>query len=215
MYHYLLWFELLSFMVAIICFRYLRGSNLILFIPFLFLTNIQEWGSHYGILSDVDGDNTVSLNIFTSIEFIFYTWLFSREVENPGLKKAIIVSGVILCISIILNLIFFQGIYVFHLYTYLFGSILMVIFACLYFFNILMRDEYVNLIKLPMFWVCVGLLLFYTGMFSTYMFIMKSTRPKGYNYQQLYIILSNIFNIILYSCFIITFLCQRLRKATS
>jgi len=202
-------------MVAIICYRFLKGSNLFWFIPFLLLTNIQEWGSHYGLFSDIEGANTISINIFTSIEFLFYSWLFSREVENPALKKVIIVSGFILFISIVLNLLFFQGIYIFHLYTYLPGSILMVVFACLYFFNILLRDEYVRLINLPMFWVCVGLLLFYTGMFSTYMFIMKSTRPIGYDYKQLYNILSNIFNIILYSCFIISFLCQRLRKATS
>ncbi len=211
-YYYFLWFELLSFLVALYNYRYLKGSNLFLFIPFLFLTNLQEWGGRIGLFN-IGDSNTVSQNIFTFIEFIFYSWLFIREVNSILLRKFIIAASISFIVYTLFSFIFNPGIFVFYLYPYLTGSILMVLFSCLYFFNLLRSEEYIELRKFPMFWVCIGIMFFYTGMFSVYMFILQGNKPAHYDYQRLFNIVSNIFNIILYSCFIIAFICHRIRKS--
>jgi|SRR5688572_3355132 len=207
-----LWFELFSLVVAIFSYRLLKGSNLFWFIPFLMLTNIQEWGSHYGILSP-GGKNIVGQNIFTTIEFMFYTWLFSKEIHNVFQSRMIKIAGSVLLLGIIVNFLFFQGIATeFHSYTYLPGSIMIILFAAIFFFNNFLGEEYVDLPRTPMFWISIGVMIFYAGMFSAYVFLMPAI-VKGYAaFVQLYIILSNIFNVILYSCFIISFLCLRVQR---
>lgn len=210
--HTFLWFELFSLAVAIWNYRTLKGSNLFWFIPFLILTNIQEWGSRYGLLS-INGNNVVGQNIFSTIELMFYSWLFSREINNIFLSAMIKIAGSILLLGILANFLFFQGITrEFHSYTYLAGSILIILFAAAFFFNNFLGEEYVDIPRTPMFWICIGVMLFYAGMFSIYAILLPAIQSGDYTYVQVYIILTNIFNIILYSCFIIAFICLRGRK---
>ncbi|WP_336515834.1 hypothetical protein [Pollutibacter soli] len=210
--HIFLWFELFCLVVAVVNYRTLKGSNLFWFIPFLVLTNVQEWGSRYGFLSQ-NGNNILSQNIFTTIEFMFYTWLFSKEVHHLFLSKMIRISGSILILAILINLLFFQGIAPeFHSYTYLPGSILMILFAAALFFNNFLGEEYVDIPRTPMFWISIGVMFFYAGMFSLYTMLLPAIKSGDYSFVNLYLILTNVFNIILYSCFIISFLCLRGRK---
>ncbi len=204
----LLWFELLSLIVAIINYRYLKGSNLVWFIPFLVLTNIQEWGSHFGLYSH-NGSNGLSINIFTTIEFLFYSWLFYKEIKNRSFKKIIISATPLLIIAIVTNVFFIQGLHTMHTYTFLPGSVLMVCFIFLYFYDLFLHDQVVSLSKNPMFWICTGLLFYYPGMFCVYAFFHAVSTEMAEEYGKIYILMANIFNIILYSCFTIAFLCRR------
>jgi hypothetical protein len=203
-----LWFELLSLIVAIIHYRYLKGSNLVWFIPFLVLTNIQEWGSHIGLFS-INENNSLSVNIFTTIEFMFYSWLFYKEIINYNYRKIIITSAFFLLAAIIINILFVQGLHTIHTYTFLGGSVLMVFFVFLYFYDLFLKEQAVVLKKNPMFWISIGLLFYYTGMFSFYAFLHVVSDEMKVRYGQLFMVLANIFNIILYSCFTIAFLCRR------
>jgi hypothetical protein len=204
----LLWFELLSLIVAIINYRYLKGSNLVWFIPFLILTNVQEWGSRFGFYSH-NGSNALSLNIFSTLEFLFYSWLFYNEIKIIRFKKIIITTITVLLISIIVNVLFLQGPHIFHTFTFLPGSVLMVSYILLYFYDLFLKDEEVRLIKNPMFWICTGLLFYYPGMFFVYGFFHVVSEEMAIEYGKLFILMANIFNIILYSCFTIAFLCRR------
>lgn len=68
--------------------------------------------------------------------------------------------------------------------------------------------------KNPDFWISLGLLIFFAGTFFsnglyTYLLYLDSQRAK-----QLFDIINKPFNLILYSCFIIGFLCAIPRRST-
>jgi hypothetical protein len=204
---YFLWAELLCLAASIVFAARLKGSVFIWFIPFLILTNIQEWGSRYGYMS-IAGSNAVSLNLFTTIEFIFYGWLFYNEAQSNARRKKIVYLAIAMITGVVINMLFFQSPLKFHSYSYLLGSIIIIIF-CLWFFKDLMSGErFVELLSYRMFWVSSGLLFFYMGMFVCFtLFEVLSTQILT-NYFIIFNILMNVFNIILYTCFTISFLCR-------
>lgn len=208
---YFLWFELLSLFISIVCFYKIRSSNLIWFIPFLILTNIQEWGSRYGYLT-FRGTNTISLNFFTTIEFVFYSWLFFQETNNKKQKKGIQIFTSGYLIVFVLNILFVQGVSKFHSYSYLLGSLMIIYYTCSFFYDLFHKENYVNLVHFPMFWICIGLLFFYTGMFFYYIFFEALAFEYLIKFLMLFNVLMNIFNIILYLSFSIAFICQPIRK---
>ncbi len=94
------------------------------------------------------------------------------------------------------------------------GSLLMVYYVCFFFYELFNSEEYIDLVRYPAFWICVGLLFFYLGMFTYYAFFELVSTDTAVKYVELFLILMNIFNIILYSCFITAFICQSFKKNT-
>lgn len=211
---YFLWAELACLLASIVFAARLRGTVFIWFIPFLILTNIQEWGSRYGYMS-IGGSNAISLNLFTTLEFVFYAWLFYQEASSCIRRKKIIYLTFVLLAGVIINMIFFQSPLKFHSYSYLLGSIIIITF-CLWFFKDLMSgDRFVELLSYRMFWVSSGLLFFYMGMFVCFtLFEFLSTQILS-EYFIIFNILMNVFNIILYTCFTISFLCRPKQTITT
>ncbi|MDE3250209.1 MAG: hypothetical protein KGO82_16230 [Bacteroidota bacterium] len=208
LYFYFLWVELASLAVALIQYPALRKAGLALFIPFLLLTNIVEWGSRYGVFTVHDSNNWV-LNIFTLVEFIFYSFLFCHFSHSDRHRSRIKTLTVIIVSVCIANILFGQGLNRFHSYSFLVGSMLMVYFSGYYFFELMKRQDYIRIVLLPSLWIVTGILFFYIGMFCYYIFYETYAYRYFADYYMLFNILGNIFNIALYGCFIVSFLCMR------
>ncbi len=204
---YFLWAELLSFLMSLLFLRMICGSKLILFVPFLFLTNIVEWGSRYGYFTFHHSNNWV-LNIFSNVEFLFYSFLFYTYTSNPVFKRRIwYIFGAYVLLSAV-NIFFIQGPERFHSYTFLLGSLMIIYFCCNFYFELMRMDRYVNLLRYPLFWIVSGLLFFYCGMFCYFIFYETYAYRYFIEYYVLFNVLTNIFNILLYSCFSVAFICQ-------
>jgi len=205
---YFLWFELLSFAISLAFVTKLRQAGLVLFVPFLLLTNMEEWGSLHGYFT-FHGSNTWVVNIFTNIEFLFYSYLFYSSTKDASFKKRIkyIFAGYILLALI--NIFFIQKPENFHSYTYLLGSLMIIYYCCNFYYELIKTVQYINLARYPLFWIVSGLLFYYCGMFCYYIFYETYARHYFTIYWQLFNVLTNIFNILLYSCFSIAFLCQQ------
>lgn len=208
---YFLYFELLSLLVALYFIKRLRGSYLILFVPFLILTNVQEWGSYFGYLA-INGTNTLSLNIFNLIEFLFYSYIFYINTNSITIRRRIIFLAGALVIIILFNYLFIQGAGVFLSYSYLIGSLIMVSYVFMFYYNLFEQDKFIILPKYPLFWISIGVLFFYLGMFVYYAFFELLTVEYFIKNIVLFSLLMNIFNIILYTSFIIAFVCQKLKS---
>lgn len=208
---YFLYFELLSFIVSLLTIKKLWNSYLVFFIPFLFLTNVQEWGSYYGYFS-FDGNNSLSLNIFTNIEFIFYSWILYHNTNQRGQKKRIVYFTSFYLLAALMNIVFIQGLNNFHSYSYLAGSLMIIYFVCCFFYELFQDEHYIVLVEFPMFWICTGLLFFYLGMFVYFAFFELVALENIVKYFTLFNIMMNLFNFVLYTCFSIAFVCQKSRK---
>lgn len=204
---YFLWAERLSLLVSLVFVRKLRQAKLTLFIPFLLLTNIEEWASLHGYFN-FHGSNNWILNIFTNIEFLFYSYIFFLNSKNAASRKRIKYFYLGYLILAVLNIFFLQKPEHLHSYTYLLGSLMIVYFCCNFYYELIRTVEYINLIQFPLFWIASGLLFFYGGMFCYFIFFEAYAMKYLREYWRLYDILTNIFNILLYTCFSIAFICQ-------
>ncbi|MBS1490189.1 MAG: hypothetical protein JSS93_06665 [Bacteroidetes bacterium] len=205
---YFLYFELACFLISLVSIKKLSGVYFY-FIPFLALTNLQEWGSYGGWIPLIHNSNAWSLNLFNNIEFVFYAWFFSTQ-TIPGRRKKIIYLTAIYLVCAMVNIIFIQGIFHFHSYSYLLGSLFMIYLVIDYFYHLL-HDQtvYIHLISYPPFWIGIGILFFYVGMFSFYIYFEFIIQHLSTNYTHLFSNLMNVFNLILYGSFSIAFLCPK------
>lgn len=191
---------------------------MIYFIPFLFLTAIVEIIGRWGQLPK-DFGKYAMYNIFTSIEFLFYSYLFYIHLNKPALKKVPLFFIPVYIISVSLNILFIQGFNkTFHSYTFLLGSFFIVVFCCCFFYESVLPEKIdEQLSRQPFFWICCGLLIFYLGsvIINALFEYLKSNdlRVEG---RRIYDLINRSLNVILYSSFCIAFyLCPDNRKKYS
>ncbi len=211
------YFILISFLASIAVYFTFEKSHgyLKLFPPFLFSTLIVETVATY--LGYTGRPNIWIYDFFSVIEFCFYLWIISLFITNNIVKKimrtSIAVYAVVANINVI-NIIFIQKLNLFHAVTYALGCLLIVAACVYYFFELFKFTKSVNLLNIPAFWICSGLLFFYCCGFPLYGFInylSGISKLLVNNFSNIFTIL----NIFLYTLFTIAFLCRlKVRKYT-
>ncbi len=154
-------------------------------------------------------------NFFSTFELCFYLWAIQNIIQNILIKKWLKGILIIYPIASVSNIIFIQKIDNFHSITYSIGCLL-IIFSCIYYFYELFKNKYaINLMKDSGFWICSGLLFFYSVTFPLFVSanLMTDFPIKFGEYIGVALI---ILNVCLYSLFSIAFLCRiNLRKLFS
>ena len=212
-----LFFQIFSFLVALYSYRRKRDKMLLYFTPFLFLTVIIEligtWYLSKGLR------NYWMFNVFTTLEFLFYTFLFYLYFKKNVFKKIVLYFMPLFTLMVLLNIFFIQGFNkTFNTYTFLLGSFFIVIFCCCYFYESVLPDKIdQQLSKQPFFWICSGLLIFYLGsVIINALFEYLRNNDLQAEGIRIYGIINNSLNILLYSSFCIAFfLCRNNKKTYS
>ncbi len=203
-----------SMLVCLILYKSVKKTALKYFLPFLVLTIIVElsglWMNQHGI------KNYLLFNVFTTVEFVFYSFLFFKHYRKNENKLLSLLFMPLYTLAVIINLIYFQGIDRFHTYTFLLGSFFIVVFCCLFFYESVL-PEYIEstLTKEPFFWVCTGLLLFYLGsVIINALFEYLRTFDMQFEGKKIYSTINQILNILLYTAFLISFIVCRNNNKT-
>jgi hypothetical protein len=211
------YFEIISFLFSI--FFYLKKKNklLLYFVLFLFLTVLVEFIGGYYLYRDVR--NYWIFNVFTTIEFLFYSFLFHLHFKKQSLKRLVLFFIPIFIFLILINLLFIQGFNkTFNSYTFLLGSFFIVIFCCCYFYESVLLDKIdQQLSKQAFFWICSGLLIYYLGsVIINALFEYLRNNDLGEEGKKIYGTINHTLNVILYSSFCIAFfLCPNNKKTSS
>lgn len=188
------------------------------FVPFLFLTVVIEligwyWGTNAVFTKYV---RYGMFNVFTTIEFLFYSFLFYINLKKKLFKKLVLFFIPFFILAVIINLAFVQGFNkTFHTYTFLLGSFFIVIFCCFFFYESVLPDKIdEQLSRQPFFWVCSGLLIYYLGsVIINALFQYLTSNDLLIEGMRIYVIINNSLNVVLYSSFCIAFyLCPNNRK---
>jgi hypothetical protein len=146
-------------------------------------------------------------NFVTMLQFSFYLYLVREIIRRPKAKKVLLYCLIIYPAIFIVNVMLVQGSGVFHSMTYALGCLLIVISCVYYFFELFQQTYSVNLGRQPGFWICSGLLFFYTCTFPLYGATNLLNRlPKVILLNLLFILV--LLNILLYLSFTIAFLCR-------
>ena len=203
-------FEILCFLASFMLY-YLPGmlNYLKWFNPFLLITLIIEVVGYH--IYERGGNNNLLYSIWTAAEFVFYLLILRKIIYRRRAKRAIGIAAIAYAVIAGVNIGFIQR-DSFHSITYALGC-LVIVAVCFYYFLELFRLAHsVNLIREPAFWICSGLLFYYTCGFPLVGLLnfMKSMPLLLMN--SIGVILTTL-NILLYSSFTISFLCRiRLKK---
>ena len=211
-------FEIITFLTSIFFFIKKRNKLLLYFIPFLFLTVIVEVIGKLGTLPKGFGKMAL-YNVFTTLEFFFYAFLFYIHFKRMIFKKMVLLFIPLFSLAVGLNLVFIQGLNkTFHSYTFLLGSFFIVVFCCCFFYESVLPDNIdQQLAKQPFFWICSGLLIFYLGsVIINALFEYLSSNDLQVEGKKIYNYINRTLNVFLYSSFCIAFyLCPNNRKTYS
>jgi len=188
-------------------------SYLRLFPAFLLLTIVVElavdWLSSHGTPS------TTLYNFFGVVEFLFYMYVLREIIYSKKVKMIIFYAAWVYASLGVTNVLFIQKIASFNSITYALGCLLISTLCIYFFFELFQITSSVKLTQLPAFWICTGLLFYYTCSFPLWSlanFLRKMPVIITRNIEIILLLL----NVFLYSSFTIAFLCRiRVRNSTS
>jgi hypothetical protein len=104
------------------------------------------------------------------MEFFFFFWLFYRSFAEAKDKLWAIGSCIVFsCCWLFDELYILPHGYKYHSFTYTSGVVLLLMLIILYFIRVARSDDAIRSIRSnTLFWVCVGLLLFFVGSYPYY-----------------------------------------------
>lgn len=192
----------LDFIIGTIMYQRIKLNFIRWFIPFLAITLIVETAGYFQLVS-INGSNHWWYNIYTALEFLFFSLVFYEVIEKKATKRTIKFSATLFLLCFLINIFWIQGWNHFHTITYRAGS-LIIICWCFFYFRELMKSETLKTpLYSPMFWISTGLLFFYAGFFfyiNAFDFIAYT---KIKEYISLFRFFSNFLNVFLYSFILI------------
>ena len=199
----------LSTLVSIIFYNKYKESALRYFPIVLFLTFALEMSGYW--LYEIFGYNALFYNIYNALFFLYFYYVFWSFIKNKSYKRWVIYGVVFFLIANLLNPIFNPHPYYItpQLLVYIVGGCLLIFCIILYFVEILSTSMVLWVKTDLLFWVSIGLLLFYVG----YMPI-KFTRTYFAAERDMFNTLKIVQWLligIMHSCFIIGFIWTKKR----
>jgi len=191
------YFEIAAVLICLICWFKLKKTNLKWIIPYLLFIVIVELTGRY-IGRELKGPIGWIFNISVPIEYLFFSFLYYINYKSEVYKK--ISFGFIVCFTLfVLVYSIVKSIENFHPIYLKIGSITMIIFSCFYLAEILRIGTIINPLKIPMFWIACGLLLFNAGEFISN-FLMDFLFKNKANWGKMFRLVNNNLIVVLYSC---------------
>lgn len=205
-------FEILAFVTLLVQYKKIEKTKYIYFLPFLLLILLYEAGSLYNLFN-INHSNAWGVNIIITVEFLFYS-LFLISLLNKGSRVRLYALVASVFVFTVVDVAFLQGFWNLATIAILLQYLALIILVCVFFYQLMHKTgQHLSLISLPDFWVNTGLLFFCLAEFLFFAAFAYMMAKKNYNYSLLWFVISNIANLILYSCLSISFLCfNRTRK---
>ncbi|MBS1661281.1 MAG: hypothetical protein JST68_09550 [Bacteroidetes bacterium] len=177
---------------------------------FLLINFLMEAGLGFLALSAI---NNVFLNNIETLLVVSFDLFLVREIVVRKSAKTVFIY-VLTCYPLFALIdIFFIQPGLFHTISYGLGCLLVVAACMYYFWELFQQRSSPDLVRQPAFWICSGLLFFYTCTFPIYGFTkLMQALPTAIieNLVAIFVLL----NILLYLSFTIAYLC-RLKTWTS
>ncbi len=192
-----------------------RETYLRYFPLFLFAVCAQEAISEYRESIHIL-NNLFYYNPYTILVCCYYFLTIYWIIHNKKVKKIIIYILIIYPVIAAVNILFIQKVNSFHTITYSIGGLIIVLLCVYYFFELFQATANVNLLRQPSFWICSGLLFYYSCSFPLYGLNNFLIQSASLTVIKNLIFVFQILDVLLYLSFTIAFLCRlRVRKSTS
>lgn len=173
-----------------------------------------------GLISEVlvDATSAFSFNsnliyyIYLPFEYLMLTLFFAKSVKMNSSQRIIVFSIPVYLMIYVALLFYYYPKFEYPGMIYNLGCLIIIIWAVIRLFNLEIVDE-VSIVKNPLFWICTGLLILYTGVFfynAVYNYLLHAKSELA---SSLRLIINMNLNYLFYLAWIYAFICSiRLKK---
>jgi hypothetical protein len=192
-------FELLACIVGFVCWIKIKDTYWRWFPVYLALIVLVEITAEYflHVKKNLVLNNGIYQYFGLPLEFLFLYWLFYRW---PLIAAAIYLACWLLDIFYLGQLsLYFESI------SYIIGTIMLTVLLLIFFINFSKSDAILKYQSSMMFWVCIGLMIFYVGTLPFYG--LRTTLyhlDKHFFYAYWYI--QFVLNYLMYTLFVVAFI---------
>lgn len=201
----------ISWLLSIWCYK--KGKSIKIF-PFLLSVSLLT-----EILVDIfyyilHWEYSVIYHLYTPVEYALFSHFFYYNLNNKALKKVLLLtipSFLILSLFISFKIV---GISKYVGMNDNLEGILLILWSIITLFSIEFNPEF-SIIQLPVFWICVAVIIFHSGIFlfnGVYDSLLAKKSPLAEILHQM--IIKNL-NYVLYILFSIAFICSNRMKKYS
>lgn len=202
--------EFLACITGFIYWRKIKNSYWKWFPVYLAIIVAAEMTGNYLNIVGTKSAIQLKLNIFNyaviPLEFLFFQWIYLKNANN---KKAF--GLVIFCMALYIagffvdQFYFFNKKYFFSSFSYCIGNLALLVCIISYFIQMSRSNDIIHFRSNMIFWVSLGLLIFYLGTFPFYAFFWEIWNHHKLTFK-VYTYVSLICNWIMYSLFIVSFI---------
>ena len=174
----------------------------------IFLGSMEFFNDFLVRIDHRDWNSLIIIHFVIPLEFIFYYYLFLKESNSNREKNLAYLSILVYIISFFVEAFLAKSSVDFLSNSYLIGNVFMLILILHYFYKLVMSDRILYFTTLRMFWLCVGLLIFWLGTLPYYgaFTFMYKHYPNFFN---IYGQLKSILSLTMYVFFIFVFTCGK------
>ncbi len=204
-----LYFEIAALLTCVICWRSLHKTKLRWFLPFLLFIVSVELTARY-LTYELRQPNAWLFSLSVPGEYCFYSFVFYLFYTGRLPKRLAIGFMILLTLYAVYSMVFITGLKFFDMNILVAGSFAMIIFSILYFIELYNYNDPEPVYNDAMFWICTGIFLFNAGEFC-YNLLSVLVIDEGFDSTlKIFRSINNSLILVLYSCFIIGFICQKI-----
>jgi len=147
--------------------------------------------------------NAIMYNVYNTICFLYFFYVFWNFIKSKAYKKWIVYSVILFSIVTLINVFIIDVFERSLMYSYITGACLIIFCIILYYIEILSDSRVLHIKEDLLFWISIGLLLFYVGYIP-----IRISRGFFTTDMDVFLTLFNVQRaliIVMYSCFIIGF----------
>jgi hypothetical protein len=170
-----------------------------------------KWWLHETTFWKFNGSNLWIYNFFLVVRHLFILLFFYQIIGSSNLKKIILNSALPTIGFAVLNYFFIQTPHAANIYTIVLTNTITILLVFAYLYQLLHDHILTRLHRNSIFWICVGMLIYYSGTLPFFLFfnyLIKENLPLALSYLNI----NTALNTIMYSCFSISFLCNPHQK---
>ena len=199
--------ELTAVIAGCLHWKKIRNTYWKWFLFYLITILLVELTGKY--LNIVANNPKLNLLIYTffgiPLQFFFFFWLFRRQAGNKG-NHLFLIAAVIYAVSWVVEFMFLRGGRLWFMsFSYTVGNTLLAILIINYLINFIQSEDILNFKQHMMFWVAVGLAIFYIGTLP--FFALRNTLL--YNYRNIFIVydyIQLVLDCLMYIVFALSFI---------
>lgn len=174
----------------------------------LTVVGVETFSYLIGRVIQVDVNKHILYNGFLLIWPIFHIWIFAKVISLKNINILCLLIGIAIATCYIVEATHFGlSFYLYRTDTLASGAV--VLLSIIYYISLFKQDEYHDLLKDAAFWFVTGCLIFYGTTTAINAFFEELVRIRIKGQVSLRYIIINIFNLIMYSCWIKSFLCLK------